>query len=1333
MTLESLRYGSFKPLAVAPEARALPGYGGQVEEWANYQFQVKALELKESTMTDGERKKLGPLALRLVERLQGPALQIAKALGLEKLGGADGTKVLLKALEDDLLPMRRQVAVEMYQAGSNAGMLSRQHGESMASYVLRRETWWTQLQELDPEVQCSKAILGEQLLTQSGLSHMEQQLIRTAMNNDLSDMRRLGQTLRDQFGTVHEREKQRKGKGDHRGKSWWNRGYTSYLAENPEEIVDVETQNENYGPTENYDEEIYDEDAEYQEIEGEEEFEQEIVAWFVEQGIHPQTCGADDLEMLYDTVEAEAVAFYSRQMASNRGYSVPVINNYQPSGTSTLQEKQARVLAAKQRTRCRACGQQGHWQRDWICPKRKSKGSFKGKGVHKGGKGGKDKSKSGKGKSSPDSPKSGSGSGSPATSKPRVVYFSIKNVDKDSESFAGMALRKEPLDPEPLEEAQQRHLEQEVMRLMSLPQQELDRRFNQEIGYMEPTPKTSMPTPPAGLHPAEDVRRAVPHQASLTSTPARTAIESHVDECLHTETTRRGSNAYVNMESCKQCGKVLYKERRDETRSDQTMHRRDPHNCEHMEVSWKGTNGYAWKWTCQDCGMSDQVKRQPGVPRPIPGRANPTTPMRGTSSSTTHQAFESPVTRMQDNVMFEDPETWEQCLGLLDRMVRSHLAIHGSIRGSEMMQLLNAVTLCVRNFDPRTSEVLIASPGSRIPPLPSRTSEASDLDDDLRLITFGKHKDKTYAQTYEEDPGYVDWTLKEADKGEGYCAGMKKWMQYCIRRRGLESRRPSMTSQGSRQAFMALEEDNTVMWVDEEENDHEECTYLFLDSGCNQTCHGEKWMQKFIQHTGYELSWINQDVHSLNGIGGGSKTIGERELYITLENELGQHIPGEISSTEILGSTAPLLLSLPAQERLGLVVDFSKSEIYSKLLKMTFKAVRGRRNRLLGLKMHPGHSMDDKEMIPVEPIALMADDEEDTPPWKTPRRVGSIPKIRPGHRSTASGSASSTADWIELAPGHTMEVKPVPKRREESQEEEEILVEVDPSPEGQDDDDIHRHEQAGQDDWLEDHEEELHFEEDLEEPEEESRARSGEEPDGEAPPQTEEDFWTWSGTGVIRHHLTPRKKLFYPENSRMDLPVDLGRFEPYRKTFKMYEDGSLAEVEDTWTGKETDVLTKTHRGVDRHQRGPTGVHMIRRKTFNLDTDELISEDGEKELLDPLILDRPLPEGVHNIKAEYHYVDEIEDNSVARQHRLQAETHWWGAEAAALRDQSGEGPEEVFHQRSEEELGEGDWEHEGPRHGNVVHLDSSSSTSTTTLEVRSGALLRMCTSDPDVSS
>ena len=74
------------------------------------------------------------------------------------------------------------------------------------------------------------------------------------------------------------------------------------------------------------------------------------------------------------------------------------------------------------------------------------------------------------------------------------------------------------------------------------------------------------------------------------------------------------------------------------------------------------------------------------------------------------------------------------------------------------------------------------------------------------------------------------------------------------------------------------------------------------------------------------------------------------------------------------------MLSLPSQERLGLVVGFGASEIYSNLLNMTFKAVRGRRNQLVGLKMPPCDQVRPDMKISHELVALMDghEDEGDT-------------------------------------------------------------------------------------------------------------------------------------------------------------------------------------------------------------------------------------------------------------------------------------------------------------------------------------------------------------------
>ena len=273
---------------------------------------MEALEKKEQGLSENERKKLGSLALRLTERLQGPALQIARTIGITRLAESDGTATLLKGLEDDLLPLRRQAAVELCQAGSAHGPMSRhQYGEPMSSYCLRREAWWVQLRELDDQVQCSRAILGEQMLTQAGIGSMETQLVRSVMQNDLSDHKKLAQTLRDQFGSVHEKERS-KGRGkDGSGKGWnsWSRNNYGYMADastTSGTSVAEETYSSVGGSLNEeslYEHEDWTEDPEwleetesYYDAGDELQIEEDVICWFVEQGVHPQTCSTEDLE-----------------------------------------------------------------------------------------------------------------------------------------------------------------------------------------------------------------------------------------------------------------------------------------------------------------------------------------------------------------------------------------------------------------------------------------------------------------------------------------------------------------------------------------------------------------------------------------------------------------------------------------------------------------------------------------------------------------------------------------------------------------------------------------------------------------------------------------------------------------------------------------------------------------------------------------------------------------------------------------------------------------------------------------------------------------------------
>lgn len=198
------------------------------------------------------------------------------------------------------------------------------------------------------------------------------------------------------------------------------------------------------------------------------EIEEMVVSWYASQSIDAQTCSTADLEHIVDAVESEMTAYYTRVQAEQRGLSMPAgPSPYSGSSTigTNIQERQARVLAAKQRSRCRACGQLGHWQRDPVCPRRgQSKGG--GKKGSKSKTGGKPRGKEGKGKT-----KGKKGS----DPKSRVVYFSLRCDEEEGSEATGYMALKGAGAGEPLDEHAQRALEAEVNRLLTLPREEIDR------------------------------------------------------------------------------------------------------------------------------------------------------------------------------------------------------------------------------------------------------------------------------------------------------------------------------------------------------------------------------------------------------------------------------------------------------------------------------------------------------------------------------------------------------------------------------------------------------------------------------------------------------------------------------------------------------------------------------------------------------------------------------------------------------------------------------------------------------------------------------------------
>ena len=278
----------------------------------------------------------------------------------------------------------------------------------MASYVLRRRTWYQLMLDMDSALKLPDSIITEQTLENAGLSYDHQLLVRTALQGNLT-VDRVCEELVAQRSQVHVKEsrsaassfyKQRcstgKGKGFKGRKPWGS----YYAAE--DEIVDESW------------------DGASQSLGGYEESYEE-----------DQMNDEEATEYAADILQMESEAYFLRGKAKGSGHSGfgsgKGGKQYSFRGHLTLEERKARVQAMKVKTSCRRCGQQGHWAGDPSCLK--------------GGKKGGPQKSSGKGFGASSTASTSSGKSKPGKQeKPRQVYFTINEYDnKEVDGYAMLA------------------------------------------------------------------------------------------------------------------------------------------------------------------------------------------------------------------------------------------------------------------------------------------------------------------------------------------------------------------------------------------------------------------------------------------------------------------------------------------------------------------------------------------------------------------------------------------------------------------------------------------------------------------------------------------------------------------------------------------------------------------------------------------------------------------------------------------------------------------------------------------------------------------------------
>ena len=1031
--LDTLRYDggqSATSLANAEDANSegkygIPRFGGEPHGLQEYLYRVRARAARESHMDPSEVKKLGPLGLRLLEGLRGNAFKLAQQIEVSKLGEKDGHEALLLLFEKSLKPRKDLEARELYAAGArDGGLLARQTGEAMSSYVLRRRTWWSHLQQLDDSIQVSEGILAEQMLQNSGLTDDQKLMIRTTLHGKLT-VDKVGNELLNQHPRIQDRERHLPRRGfnsfrDHK-KDWKGRnshkGYgRSYQAmdevDDNESTIPWDSQSQSLaGFTEDitWDD---DDDLSYHSVDDGENFMAEYVSWYLDEGLDLESDEACALAA--EALQLEYEAYSLRHSAKGKGHGgFSGQRHFEVSGSLSLQEKRARLQQLKLRTECRKCGQRGHWMGDRECPKSSGKGKSRTSSTTPS---------TASTSTSMSKGKKGSGKSSPKT---RVVYFAMHDEenkpDQEDVSFMawnfGRSSSGPPMSPTPamtqpgsmtVESTATQSLvdslyargwtaDQVLDLLLRAPTEAATAQVMDAGGWMQhPAPTSSTPTPapslgmPTGvidqvlstLHDmdVEEEEHSVP---PLPSAPAPSSVDSNLtaapatplqEQCSHPRTTTRGTNGYYFIETCLDCNQVLKREKKTKASPFNPTpegHTKDRALCQHYRVTWRGSNGINWRNSCLDCG---KVTRGRWDDKHFPATGT-TAPSRQFLLG----AIGQPV---QSDKHFDTRAVQE--------IIRSTLIVanvkskenNDQLSLEDLHKIIDAVAVNVQLFgSDSSSTTTTAAPGPSVEPrtpprTPPRSSTQQPESEELyfwgrRTINFGKYKGHPFWYGW-QDSGYVDWCLNEVNTGS--CKGMKDLADYFTEKRR-KDQEEQHTTPGARaepprtptrtphyrdspnRGYMAMGEEESVQ---EDQAVPEQWLVAVLDSGCNKTCHGDRWMKRYMEATDMDSSRcpLRQEACSIKGINGNVSTHGVRRLEVCfeLENASGSFAVGAIDSTELVNSDAPLLLSIRDQRRLQLQMDLSDEhdKVYSKLFGGYIKVTEF--NGLLGLHLLPSQA-----------------------------------------------------------------------------------------------------------------------------------------------------------------------------------------------------------------------------------------------------------------------------------------------------------------------------------------------------------------------------------------
>ena len=296
--------------------------------------------------------------------------------------------------------IQEQESKELYRLGTQiGGMLSRQAGEPMTSYLSRRKRWWKKMKQLDKTVAISESILTDLLLDNAGINRQERIMVITAMAGSVKT-EDCEKALIKMHSRIHLLEKKNpspfgKGKGKpysgkgKKGKAHKGAQY-SYLS-TVEELFDTTVDDgEDYA----YTADAYAADANHEDDWVYPGGDHSYADWGEEAELVAQTADAslrdveldvltaflgtegfnsedrESVALLTEAAQAETMAFMARSKAKGKGKpTAKSAHSYRPRPSNlSVEDRRKKLQEIKNKSTCKVCGRRGHWAGDKECP-----------------------------------------------------------------------------------------------------------------------------------------------------------------------------------------------------------------------------------------------------------------------------------------------------------------------------------------------------------------------------------------------------------------------------------------------------------------------------------------------------------------------------------------------------------------------------------------------------------------------------------------------------------------------------------------------------------------------------------------------------------------------------------------------------------------------------------------------------------------------------------------------------------------------------------------------------------------------------------------------------